>query len=232
MMKGRAMLLVVLLGVMLATSYVVAAEPGGAGVESSTDKGEFPAPSPGSVSVESGNIYEVNISTNQSTYHWTGVYGNATGKLVLGDSSGDKMYEWTAVAKYVYFDDDSSINWGSLASVTCSDVEGVYGYLAGASDSCSNTFTATRNYDSDVTSDSVANAIAAQTYDDNGAAYWYTIAVGDGGTSDIVFVGETTGSSTHGAYNGVQANYQVILPEDGGDGDTTAATYYIWIELY
>lgn len=230
-MDARKLLLFGLLAVVIAaTPGVLAATPGGATI-TSADKGEYPGPSTvGSLTVESGNIYNANVSTEQSTYHWAGVYGNATGKLVLGDSSSNKMYEWSAVAKYVYFDDDNSITWGNLQIVTCGNVEGVYTFLSGASDDCDSTFTTTRNYDSSVTSDSVSGAIAAQTYDDGSTAYWYTIALGDGGTSDIVFVGEAD-SAGHNAYNGAFSNYQVILPEDGSNGDTTTTTYYVWIEL-
>ena len=231
-MDSKAVLLMLVLGVLLIAPYALAVEPAGGSVQGTpTDKGEYSSSTAGSINVESGNIYLANVTGEQSTYHWAGIYGNATGTLVLGDSSSAKMFEWNAVAKYVYFDDDNSVAWGSLQAATCSDVETVYSFLAGASDSCSNTFTTTRNFDSDVTTDSVANAIAAQTNDDTPTAYWYTIALGDGGTSDIVFVGEVD-SAGHNAYNGDTANYQVILPEDGSDGDTTATTYYIWIELY
>ncbi len=231
-MKERLLKLwVAITAVLMALPLAMAATPGGGSVVGSAqDNGEYPSSAAGTVNVTSGHVYLANVTAEQSTYHWAGVYGNATGKLVLGDSSSNKMYEWDAVAKYIYFDDDNSITWGSLQLVSCSDVEGVYTYLSGASDSCTNTFTGTNNYDSTVTSDSVANAITAQTYDDSSTAYWKTMALGDGGTSDIVFVAEAD-SAYHGAYDGTVANYQVILPEDGSNGDTTATTYYIWVEL-
>ncbi|HIQ49782.1 MAG TPA: hypothetical protein EYH56_01160, partial [Nanoarchaeota archaeon] len=98
-----------------AVPIAMAAVPGGASiVGTAQDKGEFPAPSAGQVDVDAGNITLVNITTEQSTYHWAGIYGNATGKLVLGDAQSNRMYEWVAKAKYVYFDDDETISWGSL----------------------------------------------------------------------------------------------------------------------
>ncbi len=231
-MKERLLKLwVAIATVLMALPLAMAATPGGASIVGTvTDNGEYPSSTVGTIDVDSGNIYLANLTAEQSTYHWAGVYGNATGKLILGDSSSNKMYEWDAVAKYVYFDDDNSITWGSLQAVTCSDVEGVYGFLSGASDSCSNTFTGTNNYDSAVTSDAVTGAITAQTYDGTSTAYWKTMAIGDGGTTDIVFVAEAD-SAYHSAYDGTVANYQVILPEDGSNGDTTTTTYYMWIEL-
>lgn len=231
-MDSKALFLVLALSVLLVVPSVLAAVPGGASVQSTEDKGEFPAPSPGGVAVEAGNITLVNVTTKQSTYHWAGIYGNATGKLVLGDSNQNIMYEWDAIAKYVYFDDDQTINWGSLTLVTCTDMESVYGFLSGVSDSCSNTFTTTKDFDSDATGDVVTGAIAAVTYDNTGSPTWYTIAVGDGGTGDIVFIAETTGATYGTAYNGDTVNYQAILPEDGSNGDTNPTTYWIWIELY
>jgi len=232
MTEIKLLLLGAVLVAFLIASMGVLAVPGGGTVDYSTSKGSYPVSSVGTINVTSGNIYLANVSAKQSTYHWAGIYGNATGTLILGDSSSHKMYEWTAKAKYVFFDDDTSITWGSLDNATCSEIEGTYTFLSGASDSCDNTFTTVKTFDSDATSDAVTNANAAQTYDSSQTAYWYTIALEDSsGTGDIVFVGEVD-NNYHASYNGELSNYQVILPENGENGDTGTTTYYIWIELF
>ena len=237
-MNPRVLALLLLAPVLVAG--VFAAVPGGASPEYTENKGEYPPPSPGTVKVEAGNVTLANITTNQSTYHWAGVFGNATGKLILGDASGYKLYEWVAKAVYVYFDNDNFINWSATAtSATCSDVEGEYTFLQGKSDDCSATFTTTRTYNSYSLPWSGITTIAAQTYKFDGATYtpyWYTLALNVDG--EVVFVAETewiTSGKTseyNVAYDGTtMVNYQVILPENGEGGDTATTTYYVWIEL-
>ena len=238
----------ILLGVLLlafAVAYAVPvmADPaGGSVVGSVTDKGSYPSSSAGSISVVSGRIYEANVTGEQSTYHWAGVYGNATGTLILGDSSNKKMFEWPAKATYVFFDDDGTIDWENLGDATCTDVENSFGFLSGASDDCSNTFsagTAVPDFKS-ISTTGFSGTITAKTLDGEATqtAHWVTYAIKDTTNSDVLFAAETEyitsgeSSTTHSAYNGVPANYQAILPENGNNGDTSATTYYIWIELY
>ena len=242
MYKEKMILLGVLLVAFAAASVVpVMASIPAAEVVASTEKNPYAyTPTQQSVSVHAGQITQANLTTEQSTYHWAGVYGNATGTLVLGDSSNKKMYEWPAKANYVFFTTDTQITWDSLTNATCSDIEasGVYDFLSGASDSCENTFTTVANFQPKSISVSITNANAAKTYDGETpqTPYWTTIALKDAGTpssrDDIVFVG-VVDNSGHSAYDGSTfVNYQAILPEDGENGDTSATTYYIWIELY
>jgi len=228
-MDSKALFLILALTV-LAAPYVLAVTPGGATIQYSVTSGPYPAPSPGNVPVWAGNISLVNVTTEQSTYHWAGVYGNATGTLVLGDSGSNKMYEWSAKANYVFFDDESTINWDNLDTATCSDVETSFNFLSGASDDCDSTLTTTHDPSFKAITD-IGATVAGQTYDSSGSGYWWTLAIKDNTAGDVIFVGEVD-NNYHSAYNGDTVNYQVILPENGEGGNTTATTYYIWIELY
>lgn len=214
----------------LLAAVIAYAYPGGATATTPSDKGDYPEPSPGTVNVVSGHIYQSNLSTEQPTYHWAGIYGNVSGKLVLGDSNSKKMFEWDANATYVFFKNSSTINWGSLSNASCTDVENAFNFLnaTGVSDDCEHTLTTTRDPGFKSFPD-IGSTVAGQTYDNSTALYWWTLAVKDG--SDIVFAGEVV-PAHHAAYNGDSAMYQVILPENGNNGDTTATTYYVWVELY
>jgi hypothetical protein len=44
-----------------------------------------------------GYISEANLSTSSSTTKWQGYYGNLSGYIVLADSSGHAMFNWTAL---------------------------------------------------------------------------------------------------------------------------------------
>ena len=231
-MDSKALFLILALTV-LAAPYVLAVTPAGGSVQgTAADQGAYPSSSGGTIDVEAGNIYLANVTGEQSTYHWAGVYGNATGTLVLGDSSTPphKMYEWPANATYVFFDDDSTINWDNLDTATCSDVETSFNFLSGASDDCDSTLTTTHDPSFKAITD-IGATVAGQTYDSSGSGYWWTLAIKDNTAEDVIFVGEVD-NNYHSAYNGDTVNYQVILPENGENGDTGTTTYYIWIELY
>ena len=222
--------IIAVFGIVAGSAFAMADPAGGSVVGTATDQGAYSGTSAGTIDVVSGHIYEANVTGEQSTYHWTGVYGNAAGNLILGDSSSEVMYNWTATATYVFFDDDSTVNWNTLATATCTDVESSFSFLSGASDNCANTFTTTHDPSFKSIQD-IAATSAVQTYDDTGAGYWWTLAVKDSTAGDVLFAAEVD-TSGHNSYNGVSSNYQVILPENGELGDTTATTYYIWIELY
>ncbi|MEM5868615.1 MAG: hypothetical protein QXL09_01540, partial [Candidatus Aenigmatarchaeota archaeon] len=80
-----------------------AAVPGSATISGSGNSTYTP-PTPGSIGVQAGYIYPRSLETTMSTYHWAGIYGNATGKLVLASGTEGNykyMYNWTARATYV-----------------------------------------------------------------------------------------------------------------------------------
>ncbi len=217
---------------LMALPVAMAAEPGAGEVNEVTTKGPWTySPTDQTVSVTGGEITVANLTTEQSTYHWAGIYGNVTGKLILGSGS-DKMYEWTGKGVYVYLNKNSSVVWTSLTNATCSDVEGAYGFLTGASDDCAHTFKTTRNFNSHIISlgSGNNNILAALTYSAGGVTEWYTLALKDTSENDIVFAGEVVEDGT--TYDGEEADYQVIVPENEESGSTGTTDYYVWIELY
>ncbi|MEM5828755.1 MAG: hypothetical protein QW480_00725 [Candidatus Aenigmatarchaeota archaeon] len=231
-MKNKIFILVAT--VLLAFGSIgFAAVPGGATVQSIATHTYTP-PGAGNQQVKAGEIYLLNLTTKMSTYHWAGIYGNATGELVLASTiSGNtyKMYNWSARATYVIFDNNDISTW-SFQSANCNDVGAEFSFIGestDASDKCSATFSTTGsvNFKSIGV---VSNTILAQTYDNTGASFWKTFAVKKG-NNDVAFVAEVVNPAAK-AYNGDDANFQAILPENGEEGDTTATTYYIWIELY
>ncbi len=209
----------------------MAAEPGGATVQTNADQGVYPASSAGSVNVNAGHTYLTNLSAEQSTYHWAGLFGNVTGKIVLGDTSSFKMFEWDAIGQWVYASIASALTWtGTWDAATCSDVESAFSFLTGASDDCAHTFTATDNFNSEATGQSASSTIEAQTYDNTTTAYWNTMVVKDGAaTPNLVFVAPV--ETGHKSFNNQTVQYQMILPENGGNGDTSPTQYYLWVEL-
>jgi len=220
-MKSILMILTLVSVFAASIGTVLAAVPGGAVVSNTADFGEYPAPSPGTISVLSGNITQANVESNMSTYRWVGLIGNVTGNIELGDSGNNIMYTWTAAGKLVYASTGSSITWSSLADATASDMPA---YLTGAySDNYTNTFTgAAENIGS-----GIFTTLTSDYAGTNGGTTWKTYSLTDG--SNLVFAGKVVENNV--SYRGTTVDYQMILPEDGTANDQTATTYYLWVEL-
>ncbi len=227
-MNKKLFVLVAALSILLSVvGFAYAAEPGGAVVSNYVDYGEYTPQAAGTVSVEAGNTYHADLDANQSTYRWVGVTGNATGTIILADSGNNVLYNWSAQGLLVYASTASSLTWSSLADADAATVTASAAYLASGSDNYANTFTgAAENIGSQlypsITSD------YASTYDDSGAQAWKTYSLTDG--TNLVWAGVVNAAGANN-FRGDSVNYQMILPEDGTNGDTTAVDYYLWLEL-
>jgi len=227
-MNKKLFVLVAALSVLLSViGFAYAAEPGGAAVSDFTDLGEYTPQAAGSVDVEAGNTYSADLEANQSTYRWVGITGNATGTIILSDSSNNVFYNWSAEGLLVYASTASSLAWSSLDDADEATVTSIATYLASGSDSYADTFTGASESIGSQLYPTISSDYAS-TYDDSGAEAWKTYSLTDG--TNLVWAGVV---NTAGANNfkGDTVNYQMILPEDGTNADTTATTYYLWLEL-
>jgi len=201
-----------------------AAVPGGASITSS-DLGEFPASTAGSIAVTAGHIYNASLDANMSTFRWAGVYGNTTGTIYLGDSASRYMYSWAAEGNLVYMSTAAAVSWTTLADATSTDVTTALPFLASGADSYASTFTGVpESIGSNlftVTSD------FAQTYDNTATPIWKTYSLTDG--TNLVWAGKVSPAGT--SYNGEVADFQMIVPEDGSSAGAGTTTYYVWVEL-
>ncbi len=222
-----------LLAALVALSIVplsMAVTPGGASVNT-ISSASYSGSTAGTVSVTAGSIQEANLTAKQSTYYWAGLFGNATGQIVLGDNANNQMFVWNAVGVAVYAAVTNAIDWvNPWSTANCTDMDNSFTYLQNAhSDSCANTFTANDSFSSVATGQSVTNTSEAITNDNTGTAYWKTMIVKDA-NGNIIFISPVD-QNGHAAYNGTTAEYQMILPEDGSNGNTQATQYYLWVEL-
>ncbi len=225
-MKNIKTLIAVFAMLVLSIGVASAVDPSGATVKSSHDYGEYPSASAGNVDVEAGNITFVDLEANMSTYKWVGLFGNVSGNIELGDSDSNIMFTWTADGRVVYASEANSITWSSLAAL--SDLSLIPAYLkTGVSDNFTTTFAHNDDaLDTGIFS-GLGNTYYADSKDSSGADVWRTFAYGDG--SHVVYAGEV--QSGGDSYRGIAADFQMIIPEDGTNADTTATTYYLWAEL-
>ncbi|MDN5328166.1 MAG: hypothetical protein PWP03_804 [Candidatus Woesearchaeota archaeon] len=228
--RFMAVLMAVAMVLFLANN-VFAATPGGAQV---TDNGEntYTPASPQTVDVNAGAIRNADLTAEMSTYRWAGLFGNASGTIVLASGSGlsaNKMFEWSANATLVFASTAGSVTWSSLAAATEAQVTTAFSHLNSGSDSYANTFTGSEALTTQtVAAGSIASAPYAITKDDTASDYWKTYALYDG--ANVVFAGLVVPAG-HNSYNGTLSQYQMILPEDGTNTDSNPTTYNVWLEL-
>ena len=217
--------------VLFLASYAYAATPDGAQV---TDNGENTYTPEGaqSVDVTSGKIRNADLTAAMSTYRWAGLFGNATGTIILASGTGtsaNKMFEWAANASLVFASTAGSVSWGSLSAATEGDVTGQFTHLATGSDRYAATFVDNETLTTQTVADGSIDAVSyAITMDDTPSDHWKTYALSDG--SNVVFAGLVEPAG-HNSYDGTLSQFQMILPEDGTLTDGNPTTYNLWLEL-
>ncbi len=227
----RKSMVVFVLAVLISLSYYAyAAEPGGAQI---TDNGEssYTESAPDSIDVHAGAIRNADLYAEMSTYRWAGLFGNVSGTIVLASGSGlsaDKMFEWTANGSVVFASEFGSINWASLSDANETEILANFSYLANGSDNYNATFLYSGTLNTNTVLGGSITANYALTKDNESVDYWKTFALTDG--ANIIFAGVVEPAG-HNSYNGTLSQFQMILPEDGTNGDTAATAYNIWVEL-
>jgi hypothetical protein len=209
----------------LFAAYALAAVPNGAQISGVSDKGRFPVPPAGNISLTAGNVTRVTLEANMSTFRWVGLYGNASGTFQLGDSSGNALYTWGNAKGRIVYLSRANPTWATLADADIAAVTADFTFIDGsAADNYTNTFVgASENIGSGIFSLSSDYATTLS----NGATTWKTYSLTDG--TNIIFTGRVSEDGT--AYNGDSADYQMIIPEDGTGGDETATEWKIFLEL-
>ena len=206
--------------------------PGEADVESQLTLDEYQPETTSTADLDGGNVTNANISAQQSTDQWAGVYGTANGSLVLGagtqGTDGSLLYEWEADADEVYAS-NGSVVWSNIINGDASTVDSYFG-ISG-SDSAVNTFTATTQTVT-VGPQSVGGDTAL-TYNSTGDGDWSTIILEDNssavGTTNLPVFAGIVGEGSD-AFNDDTADYQLLLPAEDGDTGTTTS-YNMYLEL-
>ncbi len=215
-----------LLGIFLvfAVQYAVAVEPGGATVSASNLGTDTDGPSPENISIQSGYLYNVSLTTSAQTFRWVGIAGNVTGTIYLNDSSENSFYSWAgAEGKYVYISRDNNVDWTNLQAASNSDMPSFL-TVGTSGDRWNATFGATKTFIS-----GYLGSIASVPYTTLNST-WECFSMMDGGGADTDNVWAANVTSGIG-FNGNAYEYEILIPEDGSGGDSTNTTYYFYAEL-
>jgi len=191
------------------------------------------------VNISGGVISNFNLSATIQNPRWKAFVGQVVGSFTLSDSLGSTIYDWTlaTVTGRVYATrTNGEVAWTSIgcADTAALESENIEMSHSNPDDNLTATF-------SDTTHDSFyvgANAItqdscySLNTYvnsikDESAGQPFEEMALHDG--SNLVFATILEEDST--GYNGESYDFQMIVPENGSAGFTSATPYYLYVEI-
>lgn len=185
-----------------------------------------------------GNITEVNLTINSSTLHWQGFYGSVTAGLRLAGPNNNSMKTWTVntIKGQVYASTSNNVDFTQLSSLDAAltTLDTAFAFLDGEDDNATSTGSDDANSAFNVGQYTIgANSRPKITTHSNETndVWEEVITWHDGDSSDnqsVVFVGILNDSGK--AFNGDDADYQIIVPEDSA-GDQSPTTYYFYGEI-
>jgi hypothetical protein len=199
------------------------------------------------VNVQAGNITEINLSGISTTKAWAGYYGEITGTITLEDSDGYVFYNWTALEPKgeIYASPNSTVAWASVgcfeygAGITLETAESWFGIEDDDSDGINETFDDNSNTAFSVgpTAISINTCPATNTYQNGGpvATEFENVLLTDGAAlifTTFIENNEADNATDVVGYNGLTHDFQLLVAENGHDGqETTSTTYYFWAEI-
>lgn len=211
----KLMLMFLVLGVLMSGS-VFAAVVGGNVTTGVAQTGENSNST--NISIDAGEVQEVNISGESITGKWAGFYGNIAGGIALTDGT-DNFYNWTVTdvsGSVVYAANQSVANWGVITAADYTDMPAHL--LTAAVDNYTNTFT------QDAGTFTLPDASTVTSVDfvtTNGVAAINTYALKVDGA--LVWGAEAVQNGA--AFNGELVDYQLLVPAESG------TVYHFYMEL-
>ncbi|PIN90991.1 hypothetical protein COU60_00020 [Candidatus Pacearchaeota archaeon CG10_big_fil_rev_8_21_14_0_10_34_76] len=235
-------------------------EPSG-GNSSITGSERASSAPPGSVSAQAGNVTQLDISGYTITQAWQGYYGNVTGTLVLADSSNSLLYDWSIASPSgeIYASTNSSVGWpytqcfnytatGTFADDTSnagatsqfgmnlSQIHDEFNILESAPDSVDRTFnmigeSSHRDFYTSNLKFNAGQCQSTQLFDGAGnqSGLFQEILLYEPSTASVIFTSLIEQQAD--GFDGGLHDFEMLVLENGREGDTDITTYYLYVEL-
>ena len=190
------------------------------------------------VNISGGYIAKLNVTASVQNPHWKAFVGWIQGSFTLEDATGSTIYDWsmTSVGGEIYTTRQSgSVNWGTISCADDAEVVAEETVLMhDGEDGINETFTASSNakpFYVGTTSIGAGACYSTQTNVNNQTPVgqeFEEVILHD--TSNIIFASilEEGGST---GYDGIDYDFQMIVPENGSSSWTGATPYYLYVEL-
>ncbi len=194
------------------------------------------------VDAYAGNVTGLDIKAASITQAWAGFYGNITGNILLDDALNNTMYNWsmTTIAGEVYASNGSVTDWSGVYCVnetTTKNISQIETWLnIGASDAdgVDETFNATFAGSfgvGTVTIDATDDCQQATTFKDQAWQSTDFVEVILSAEQNYIWTAILE-NNVDGFKSGVDSHdFQILVGEDGHNGDASVTPYYFYVEL-
>jgi len=193
------------------------------------------------LSAIAGNVTEINFEANVSTSTWQGYFGNITGTIVLGNANNQTLYNWnlTSPAGQIYATREWTVpTWSSIRCADQTEVDAEDADLGVNQtvdqDSVNRTFLNSTTFNAffvgGVNINTTQNCYATLLNDEAGAPSTDFAEVLLSDTANLIYTGLITSPAL--GFDNRAHQFQMLVGEDGHDGDTTATPYYFYLELH
>ena len=235
--KLEFVLLLVLLGV-VSVSTVLAAPTGP--TINTVGSSRYSVANGANVTAVAGNVTELNVTANSITQTWQGYFGNITGTIVLGNSNNQTLYNWNLSSPHgeIYATRASTVpTWISVACATSAQItteDTALGVNESVDqDSVNRTFINTtafnQFYVGSIVINSTQNCKAANLFNSSGtySTNFQEVLLHDG--TSLIYTGIITQDST--GFDNRTHDFEMLVGENGHNGDANPTPYYFYVEL-
>jgi hypothetical protein len=197
--------------------------------------GRYQGSAPYALDAQAGNVTELSIHATSVSRFWAGYYGNISGTIVLSNANNNSLYEWNATSPngQIYASRNDTLQW---ISVGCADdaiieQEETEMNMGTSPERINLTFQYQSHPAFYVGSNPITQNTCRSTnlYDDQGfqTDSFFQILLKEGSSAiyTTIISPETIG------FDGNAYDFQMIVPEDGSNGNTDTTTYYFYVEI-
>ncbi len=243
MSKSRILGILFMVVLSIGFAGIVLADPTGPnGTITPISSSRYTADSGKTTNAIAGNITEFNLNANSVTQTWQGYFGNITGRIILGSVNNDTFYDWSLTNPQgeIYATRLSTTpTWSSVACANSGNITAEDTALgvnqSRDADSVNRTFLNTTTFStfyvgSVEINQGTQDCFATHMYNGTGpqSTYFPEVLLTDG-SGEIIYTGLIESDSI--GFDDRSHDFQMIVGEDGHDGDTSPSVYYFYLEL-
>jgi hypothetical protein len=222
------------------SASVVFAAPTGPSSITNLGSSRYSESGAANISAIAGNVTELNFVANAITQTWQGYFGNITGSIVLGNSNNQSMYNWnlTSPSGEIYATRSSVVP--AWTSVSCADSAqiGAEDTALGVNqvtdqDSVNRTFfngtTFNTFFVGNKNINSTQNCYATNLYNSSAApsGSFSEVLLHDG--TSLIYTALIADNAN--GFDGRTHDFEMLVGENGHNGDVVATPYYFYLEL-
>jgi len=193
------------------------------------------------VSAQAGNVSELNINGRSITNNWQGFFGNVSGAIVLGDANNNTFYNWNSASPQGEVYATRTASTPTWTSIRCANITNIgsedttlQANESSDADSVNNTFlnstSFTQFYVGNVNINTSQNCFAAHMYNSSAqpsSSSFGEVLLHDG--SNLVYTTLLSPKTT--GFDNRSHDFEMLVGENGHNGDTALTTYYFYVEL-